>query len=57
MKRLYFLCATLSNFSLGATAQVALPLSVDKDVFNADSIFVEKTRVGWGSHGKCREDR
>ena len=47
MKRLYFLCATLSIFSLGATAQVALPLSVDKDVFNADSIFVEKTRVGW----------
>lgn len=39
MKRLYFLCATLSIFSLGATAQVALPLSVDKDVFNADSIY------------------
>lgn len=49
MKRMYFFCATLSMMSLGASAQVALPLSVDEDVFNADTIFVEKTRVEWNS--------
>ena len=49
MKRMYFFCATLSMMSLGASAQVALPLSVDEDVFNADTIFIEKTRVEWNS--------
>lgn len=53
MKTKYFFTVVSSFMFFEASAQMALPLNVDQSVFEADTVFIEKTRVSWDTSENC----